>query len=298
MGATLRSMTGFGQAEGALSPRLAVRVRLHSLNSRFLEVVVRTHPRMDTAELEQELRALFAEQVQRGRVQVTLELQLLPGQAASGLELDWSVVAALQEALDSRPAGLVLAPLSLSDLLALPGFAAGRGELRLDEGELQALAPLVRQAREGLIATREREAAALGPGIAADIELLEGFRSWLAEASRDLRERLMARLRERLSTLLEGVAVAEERLLAEAAMLAERADVAEEVERLSAHLSHLRQLLGAGGAVGKKLDFLLQEILREVNTTASKCREAGMGERVVEAKAAVERLREQLANLE
>lgn len=298
MGATLRSMTGFGQAEGVLSARLSARVRLHSLNARFLEVSVRTHPRMDAAELEQILRALLAEQVQRGRVQVTLELQVLAGQPGGGLDLDWGVATALQEALEARPAGLSLAPLTLSDLLALPGFAAGRGELRLDEEELQALGTLVKLAREGLIATREREAVALVPGIAADIEILDGFRSWLAQASRDLRERLMSRLRERLAILLDGVAVPEERLLAEAAMLAERADVAEEVERLGAHLSHLRQLLDAGGAVGKKLDFLLQEILREVNTTASKCREAGMGERVVEAKAAVERLREQLANLE
>jgi uncharacterized protein (TIGR00255 family) len=79
--------------------------------------------------------------------------------------------------------------------------------------------------------------------------------------------------------------------------VADRADIAEEVERLT-RTSHLRRLLTDGGAVGKKLDFLFQELLREVNTAASKCREAGMGERVVEAKAALERLREQAANLE
>ncbi len=141
-------------------------------------------------------------------------------------------------------------------------------------------------------------AQALRPGIEAEIAVLDRFRQWLIAASRDLRERLLRRLRERLASLLDGITVPEERLLAEAAMLAERADVAEEVERLGAHLEHLRQLLGDGGPVGKKLDFLLQEILREVNTTASKCREAGIGEQVVEAKAAVERLREQLANLE
>ncbi|MGV8042484.1 MAG: endoribonuclease YicC domain-containing protein [Thermoanaerobaculaceae bacterium] len=298
MAGVLRSMTGFGQAEGPLSARLGGRVRLVSLNARFLEVQVRTHPRMDTAELEQDARAILGERLQRGRVQVTLELQALPGQAAAGLELDWGVVDALQAGLAARPTGLELAPLSVSDLLALPGFVQGRGELRLDEEEMQALRALLAAARDGLVATREREAAALLPGIEADVALLEGFRQWLGEASRDVRERLLARLRERLASLLDGISVPEDRLLAEAAMLAERADIAEEVERLGAHLAHLRQLLGTGGAAGKKLDFLLQEILREVNTTASKCREAGMGERVVDAKAAVERLREQLANLE
>ncbi|HPC83752.1 MAG TPA: DUF1732 domain-containing protein [Thermoanaerobaculaceae bacterium] len=298
MAGVVRSMTGFGQAEGKLSARLGGRVRLVSLNARFLEVLVRTYPRLDTAEFEPEVRTILAERLQRGRVQVTLELQALPGQTAAGLELDWSVVEALQAGLALRPAGLELAPLSVGDLLALPGFVQGRGELRLDDGELQALRELLAAARDALVEAREREAAALLPGIEADTALLEEFREWLGEASRDLRERLLVRLRERLAGLLDGVAVPEDRLLAEAAVLAERADIAEEVERLGAHLRHLRQLLAGGGAAGKKLDFLLQEILRELNTAASKCREAGMGERVVEAKAAVERLREQLANLE
>jgi uncharacterized protein (TIGR00255 family) len=98
--------------------------------------------------------------------------------------------------------------------------------------------------------------------------------------------------------MLAGTEVSQDRVLQEAAIAAERADVAEEVQRLAAHLTHLRALLAEGGAVGKKLDFLLQEVLREVNTAASKCREVGMGERVVGAKAALEKLREQCANLE
>lgn len=298
MAAVLQSMTGFGSAEGPVSSRLGARVRLVAVNSRFLEVVVRTHPRLDTAELEVMARAVLAERVARGKVQVTLELQGLPGQAAGGLQLDWSVADALRDALAQRPAGLDLAPLTLSDLLALPGFATGRGELVLSEDETVALRALLLEARDGLVATREREAAVLLPRIEADVVMLEGFRAWLAGANDGVRERLMARLRERLTRLLDGVAVPDERLLAEAALLAERADVAEEVERLAAHLDHLRKLLGSGGPVGKKLDFLLQEILREVNTAGSKCREAGLGEQVVEAKAAVDRLREQLANLE
>ncbi len=108
----------------------------------------------------------------------------------------------------------------------------------------------------------------------------------------------MARLSDRLATLLDGTEVSQDRLLQEAAVAADRADVAEEVQRLAAHLDHFERLLGQGGPVGKKIDFLLQELLREVNTAGSKCREAGMGERVVEAKAALEKLREQCANLE
>ncbi len=297
MAGTLRSMTGFGQAGGDLSGRLRAEVRLAAVNSRFLEVAVRTHPRLDTVELEAALRPVLATGVARGRVQVTVDFAVA-ARGETGLTLHWEVAEALLAALAERPAGLELAPLALRDLLALPGFAEGGGELALAPEELQALLALVASARDAMVAAREREAAALRPQIAGELQLLASFREWLAEVNDQVRTSLMARLRERLAALLDGAEVAPDRLLQEAAIAADRADVAEEVQRLGAHLDHFRRLLEQGGPVGKKIDFLLQELLREVNTAGSKCREAGMGERVVEAKAALEKLREQCANLE
>jgi uncharacterized protein (TIGR00255 family) len=297
MAGVLRSMTGFGQGQGELSPRLAAQVRMSSLNSRFLEVTVRTHPRIETAELEATLRPVLAERIARGRIQVVVELE----PAATGrqdLVLHWEIASTLMEALAGRPEGLDLAPLTLRDLLALPGFAEGAGELNLAPEEQQALLVLVATTRDALLATREREAAALFPQIDAEVAELESFQRWLAESNAKLRETLLARLREKLAALLDGLEVSQERLVQEAAIVADRADVAEEVQRLAAHLAHLRALLAEGGVVGKKLDFLLQEVLREVNTAASKCRDVGAGERVVAAKAALEKLREQCANLE
>lgn len=297
MAGTLRSMTGFGQAGGELSQRLRAEVRLTSVNSRFLEVALRTHPRIDTAELEAAVRPVLAAGLARGRVQVTVDLALL-ARASAGLVLHWEVAELLLAALAQRPAGIELAPLELRDLLALPGFAEGGGELGLTPEEQQALLALVGQARDGLMAVREREAAALLPQIAGELELLTSFRGWLAEVNDQVRTSLMARLSDRLASLLDGTEVSQDRLLQEAAVAADRADVAEEVQRLAAHLDHFARLLAQGGPAGKKIDFLLQELLREVNTAGSKCREAGMGERVVEAKAALEKLREQCANLE
>ncbi|TAM54398.1 MAG: DUF1732 domain-containing protein [Acidobacteria bacterium] len=297
MAGTLRSMTGFGQAGGELSERLRAEVRLTSVNSRFLEVALRTHPRLDSAELETALRSVLAAGVARGRVQVTMDFAVL-GRAATGLVLHWEVAEALLAALAQRPAGIELAPLELRDLLALPGFAEGGGELALTADEQQALLALVGDARDGLVAAREREAAALLPQVAGELDLLTSFRGWLAEVNDQVRTSLMARLSDRLAALLDGAEVNQDRLLQEAAIAADRADVAEEVQRLAAHLDHFSRLLAQGGPVGKKIDFLLQELLREVNTAGSKCREAGMGERVVEAKAALEKLREQCANLE
>ncbi len=297
MAGTLRSMTGFGQAGGELSQRLRAEVRLTSVNSRFLEVTLRTHPRVETAELEAAVRPVLAVGLTRGRVQVTVDFAL-QARAAAGLVLHWEVAESLLAALAQRPAGIELAPLELRDLLALPGFAEGGGELGLNPEEQQALLALVGQARDGLVAVREREAAALLPQVAGEIALLTSFRGWLAEVNDQVRTSLMARLKERLATLLDGTEISQDRLLQEAAVAADRADVAEEVQRLVAHLDHFERLLAQGGPVGKKIDFLLQELLREVNTAGSKCREAGMGERVVEAKAALEKLREQCANLE
>jgi uncharacterized protein (TIGR00255 family) len=297
MAGVLRSMTGFGLAQGPLSPRLAAQVRLTSGNSRFLEVSVRTHPRVETAELEVAVRPILAEAMARGRVQVVVELRAT-ARESSGLVLHWEVASGLLAALAERPPGLDLAPLTLRDLLALPGFAEGAGDLLLSAEEQQALLALVAVARDAVVTVREGEAAALLPQIEGEVRALDAFHGWLSEVSESLRETLFARLAERLRGLLGEIEVSHERLLQEAAIAADRADVDEEMHRLGAHLAHLRSLLSDGGAVGKKLDFLLQEILREVNTAASKCREAGMGEKVVAAKAALEKLREQCANLE
>lgn len=290
-------MTGFGSASGELSDSRSATVRISSLNGRFLEVSLKVVPRMEVEDLEPEVRRLLAARLQRGRVQVAVEVHSI-GAKALGVELRWDVAEALVVELARRPAGLDLAPLSLRDLLALPGFADSAASAALGEAERQALLELVGEACAGLVAAREREGRELTAHLEEAVAEIEGFTTWLREIGGELQVVLLTRLRQRLASLLDGVEVPEDRLLAEAAVLAERSDVAEETQRLAAHVEHFRELLGTAGAVGKKLDFLAQEMLREVNTAASKCREAGMGERVVGAKAALERLREQLANIE
>jgi uncharacterized protein (TIGR00255 family) len=297
MAGVLASMTGFGHAAGPLSDRFNADVRLTTLNSRFLEVVLRVFPRMETAELETTVRSVMTEQMSRGKVVVTVELRPSAERSTPGLRLSWEVAQSLLDELARRPAGLDLAPLALRDLLALPGFVEGGQELRLGEDETAALLALIAAARSGAVERRREEAAALLAQILAEIGELEEFNVWLKEVNGRLRELLTARVRERLTAAVGGL-IGDERIVAEAAVLADRADVSEEVERLGAHLAHFRGLLAGGGAVGKKIDFLLQELLREVNTAGSKCREAGMGERVVGAKAALEKIREQCANLE
>jgi len=289
-------MTGYGEARGPLSDRRIAEVRLSSVNGRFLELQIRTQPRFDTADLEAGIRAVLADKLQRGRVSVAISVQRVSGQGA-GLGWHWEVVDELQRELARRPGGIELAPLSLRDLMALPGFVADAAD-ELDGDERAALLHLVAKARDALVAAREQEGAALHPALAADFGAVAQFASWLEGVNGAVRETLLERLRTRLAEVLPPGAVAEDRLLVEAAIAADRADVSEEVQRIASHLQQARRLLAGGGAVGKRMEFLLQELLREVNTAASKCREVGMGEQVVEAKAALERLREQVANLE
>lgn len=296
MPAPLRSMTGFGEARGVLPDGRVVEVRLASVNGRFLEIQVRSFPRLEMGELEPAIRAVLGEQLQRGRVSVTIVLQS-PAGAGGGLGFRWEVAEELQRELARRPPGLELAPVSLRDLLSLPGFLADV-ENRLGEEERAVLLAVVAQARDVLVGAREQEGSALLPTLSRDLEAVAQFAVWLGNVNSGVRQVLLERLRGRLVEVLPAAAVPEDRLLMEAAIAADRADVSEEVQRIESHLAQARRLLAAGGAVGKRLEFLLQELLREVNTAASKCREAGMGERVIEAKAALERLREQVANLE
>ncbi len=296
MPASIRSMTGFGEARGPLSDRRLAELRLASVNGRFLELQIRTQPRLDTSEIEAELRAVLAEKLHRGRVTATITLQLFGG-PAEGLGFHWEVLEELKRELARHPAGRELAPLSLRDLLALPGFL-GDAEKGLGEEERAALLELAAQARDALLAAREAEGAALLLVLERDLGVLAEFAAWLENINAGVRQALLERLRTRLAEVLPPGSVPEDRLLVEAAIAADRADVAEEVQRIKSHLQQARRLLAEGGAVGKRLEFLLQELLREVNTAASKCREVGVGERVVEAKAALERLREQVGNLE
>ncbi|MGC8916495.1 MAG: YicC family protein [Thermoanaerobaculum sp.] len=294
MSGRLCSMTGIGEAAGELSPRFFARVKVWSVNSRGLEVSVRFSPRWELPELDLSLRRLVGETLARGRVTVSVSLERRSAQGA--LVLHWEVCQALLEALAAKPPELSLAPLTFGDLATLPGFVEVP-EQALEPEEVQVLLELARRGLAQLQESRAREAALLVPALKAELENVDGFVRFLRKEGEALRPLLVARLRARLGELLGG-AVDETRLLQEAALLAERADVAEEANRLAAHLQHFCALLAEGGPVGRKLDFLVQEMLREVNTAGSKLRDVGAGERVVEAKAALERLREQIANLE
>ena len=292
----MRSMTGFGQASGE-NRRHAVTVALRAVNHRFLDV----QARLDEAARGSEaaLRERIAAHVARGRVEVRVEARAL-GERQARVELHMGVVRAAHAAThDLVSQGLIAGELTAGDLLRLP--EAFRVELEPDEwsGEDEAL--LLRVAEEALDqldAGRDLEGRHLAAALERRLEGLAEVVERLESLQGPVREELAAGLSRRLAELLRGQAVEEPRLVQEVALLVDRSDVREELDRLSSHLQHFREVMGAREPAGKRLDFLTQEVFRELNTLGAKGRHTEMVRAVLDGKVLCEQLREQVQNVE
>ena len=294
------SMTGFGRAQGTLSERLAAAVVVRSVNHRFLDLQVRVNLREELPEVEAMVRSVVSERVNRGRVAVQINLdRLAPAPSRVLVDVE-GVRAVLARLAEIGPPGGGTAAASVGAVLMIPGLVSVSSEgLLLDDAEGGVLVEMIAEAVDALVDMRHREAGALEAQIREELDLVEQFVAWLEPQAAELREQLYARLQVRISELVGGtVELDGDRVLQEAAQLADRADVAEELVRLRGHLEQFRRRLAGGGVVGRSLDFLCQEVHRELNTLGSKLREVGLAERLVDAKTAVERIREQVQNLE
>ncbi len=294
------SMTGFASVAGVLDRGRGFSLTMKGVNHRHLDLSVRLPMGMDG--LEPALRKAVKGAVRRGHVELTLVLE--KASAAAAVELDEGLLEAYVGAFRraAERYGVGQEP-DLNGLLRMPGVFSAAAIAAVDTGLAEV--PVMAEMGELLRvfnAARAAEGAALAADLRAGMETLRG----LTVEARGLREGAaaaeLARLRARMAELLDGAEVNEDRLLAEAAMLAARGDVEEELVRLRTHLERFVELLDAGGEVGRPLDFLLQEINREANTLLSKTGGNGGGLRLteigLEMKAGLERAREQVQNLE
>lgn len=296
----IASMTGYADASGA-APGLGWTWEARSVNGRGLDVRLRLPEGFDA--LDAAVRAAAAKALSRGSVTVTL--RLARGGAAAGPRLNGTVLesviaAALAVGEAASRQGLDLAPMTAADLLAARGVLEGEAAA---PGEDAALAAQVAAGLDGLFAalaeTRNREGAALAAVISAQLDRV----AELATAARETATARAARSGELLRTRVEALlgataAVDAGRLAQELALLAVKADVTEELDRLSAHVAAARALLDGDGPAGRRLDFLMQEFNREVNTLCSK---AGAGDLTaigLELKVVVDQMREQVQNVE
>ena len=295
----VRSMTGFGRAE-LRGDTVVVSVEARSVNHRHLDVAIRL-PRA-LAPLEMEARRAIAARLERGRVDVAVQVTTATGQPTQRVVAD----AALAREYVAKAAKLAaeLNHLGVRGDVPLAWLLERPGVVRLEEAEAaaeipwSALEPALGRALDELVERRGAEGERLAQelrNLHAELGVIVETMAVRAPIGAQRRE---ARLRERISSLLGGAAVDEARILTEAAVWADKADIAEELTRLRAHLAELALVLDKGGPVGRTLDFLLQELGREVNTVASKADDLELSQAALAGKGVLEKMREQVQNLE
>jgi uncharacterized protein (TIGR00255 family) len=293
-------MTGFASLTHE-DERGTVAVTVRAVNHRFLDLQIRVPPLVSS--LEARLRALLQKRLARGRVELGLWVQLRDAGAPT-VELNLDLAKALSAALDrAREQGLVVGALAPGDLLRVPQVIAIREHAvepdeALDARVAASVETAVDEALADLDAMRVREGAHLAADLESRRERLGGLIERLCVAAAEGQQALEARLRDRVDELRLEVPVDQAMIAQEIVRLAARSDISEEVTRFRAHLAHWRALSESDEPCGRKLDFLLQEMNREVNTIGSKADGVGVSEIVIDAKAELERMREQVQNVE
>lgn len=292
----MRSMTGFGQATGENSTyRVAVTVR--SVNHRYLDLVIRL--RDEYRHLEPSLRELIGEQMARGRVEVRVDIEPLASPEIS-VDLRIDAVEAIERAVRELAAGgLVSQVISLSDLLRMPDVVRITSAPAAWSDEDRALFDATTaEALKEVVALRAQEGKDLADYLRGHLEKLSGLAEEIEVRRPLFQQELAGRLEERIAEMTDIDKVPADRIAQEIAFQVDRSDVQEELDRLGSHLSHFRKLLEEEGSVGKRLDFLSQELLRELNTLGSKGRDVETIRLVLDAKLLCEQLREQVQNIE
>ena len=290
-------MTGFGRAE-ATGDSVTVMAEARSVNHRHLDIALRL-PRA-LAAFEMDARRLIQSRLERGRVDVAVQLAPAPGQSSQQIAVDAALAA--QYLAQARELGRAV---GLGGDVTLAWVLERAGVMRLVQEETPpegvawpVLADVLGRALEELVASRTTEGEALGAEFLALHEALRAQVAAVAARTPAALARYRERLRERITALLGETVVDEGRLMSEVAIWAEKTDVREELTRLSAHLDQLAVLLDKGGPVGRALDFLIQELNREVNTIGSKADDLELSQAALAAKGIIEKMREQAQNLE
>jgi uncharacterized protein (TIGR00255 family) len=294
---SLVSMTGFADAQGALEA-LRWRWEVRSVNGRSLDLRLRMPPGMEG--MEPAARMLAAERFRRGNIQAGLTLELQEG--SRGLRVDTAALAQAVKLATRIAAESGLAPARVDGILAIKGVLVQEEVLAIDAPERAARDAAILETLSLAFDALARARAMEGAKLAAILSRTADEITRLTEDARRLSATQPGALRDKLRTqlkdLLDAAAPGDERLAQEIALLAARADVREELDRLSAHVQEAHRLIVAGEAVGRKLDFLSQELHREANTLCSKSSDIALTRVGLALKAAIDQFREQAQNIE
>ena len=291
----IKSMTGYGGAKGEVNA-IAVTAELKSVNNRFLDVSVRLPKSCLFA--EEAVRAAVAEKIGRGKVDVFITVDTSRAEEAMIRVNDNLAAAYLKAVRDTAEKYGLDGDVSALNLVRFPEVLSAEKTDTDRDAVAQAISAVLAEALEGFDAMRAREGGKLQEDILKKLDGLEAMvgavEARSPETVKEYREKLYARMQE----VLADTAVDEGRILQEAAIYADKVAVDEETVRLRSHIDQFRQLLAAGSPVGRKLDFLVQEMNREANTTGSKCADSAIARTVIDMKAELEKIREQIQNIE
>lgn len=294
----MRSMTGFAAAT-VDDDRGTVSVTIRAVNHRFLDLQLRLPTSL--ADLEPRVRALLQKSLARGRVELQASLQPR-ATAAPAVELNEGFVQAVTSAIEvARAAGLVQGTLTPGDLLRLPQALSIRDRVAEPEsgaGWAEAIDAVLARAVTALDEMRTREGALLRADLAGRKAALATLIDQVVVAADTGRQQLESRLLERAREMSATLPIDQAALAQEVVRAAQRSDIAEEVTRFRAHLEHWDALSDGDEPCGRKLDFLLQEMNREINTIGSKADGLQVSEHIIDLKAELERMREQVQNVE
>lgn len=291
----IKSMTGYGRVETTGQDRNIV-VEVKSVNHRFLEISLRMPQALSPLELE--FKKKIGEKVKRGRIEVFLRLEAqssnAPG-AIINLEVARNYFAALQRLKDEL--GLT-EEIGLKTLVGFRDIFSQPADTEIDPDIIKQIATALEESLDMLIRMRQEEGVAIYQDMVQRLDSIKGILATINTRSPQVIVEYQRRLTERIKELTAGCLLDESRLAQEAAILAEKSDITEEIVRMHSHINQFVELLQSVEAEGKKIDFLLQEMNREINTIGSKSNDAEIARQVIEAKSELSKLREQAQNIE
>jgi len=294
----ITSMTGYGDAQGVLAG-IEFTVEIRSLNNRYYKPSIRLPD--DFSYLEPEIDLLLRKTIARGSLVYTLRVR--PADDASLVQINYVALRGLLQDLREieRDMGFEGVTIDLAGLLQIPGLVQPieqAGSHREQTGEL--VVDLTNKALAALVQMRQREGQVLHDDLLAQIQTIRQQLELVKASAPQVVGSYQAKLTQRVSELLSGtrIAVSQDDLAREVAIFAERCDISEEIVRLGSHLEHFEEVCQDSVQSGRRLDFIAQEMLREANTIGSKASDGTISVAVVDIKAAVDRIKEQVQNVE
>ena len=292
---SIKSMTGYGGAKGSVEG-MELSIELKSVNNRYLDVNVRMPRGFLFA--EDAVKSAVGRHISRGKVDVFVTLNSA-GSDDTVVRVNEPLLRAYLDALRDVSNRYDLADdLTVSVVSRFPDVLTVEKAEQDQDQVAKGLVELLEQALQEYDQMREREGARMLADISARLDMIESLVSVVEEKAPETAKLYEARLRQKMEAALEGKNVDESRIVAEAAIYADHIAVDEETVRLRSHLSQMRSMLQAGSPFGRKADFLIQEFNRESNTIGSKCQNAEIAKVVVDLKSEIEKIREQIQNIE